>query len=208
MKGDVKLNFIEKQYRKVNNNYRNIIALVAPFKDSSFVFKAYNTLDEAVTGEKTSVEGAVGYKYLQLLYKYFPQMDEIVLCNLTTNTGTEQSPVYSYDMTKTKLATIFAELDEVGASFIVIPGKMTVDQYPVYKAFYDEQRTKMNAFGLISPVDPEETTTIDMAGETITATNLCTLLDTYFKAGGYWEKVTTPLKLVGEVSEFSLARLS
>ena len=67
MKGDVKLNFIEKQYRKVNNNYRNIIALVAPFKDDSFIFKAYNTLEEAVAGEKTSVSGAVGYKYLQQL---------------------------------------------------------------------------------------------------------------------------------------------
>ena len=91
MRGDVQINFVEKPYRAVNNNYRNIICLIAPFKDDSFVFKSYNTLEEAVTGEKTTQLGAVGYAYLQLLYKYFPNIDEIVLGNITTNTGTYTS---------------------------------------------------------------------------------------------------------------------
>jgi|GEM_PF-2756699 len=205
MRGEVKLNFIEKPYRAVNNNYRNIIALVAPFKDASFVFKSYNTLAEAVEGEKTSVSEAVGYAYLQLLYKYFPDIDEIVLCNLTTNTATSGDPVYDYTLTNVKLAAILEELDEVGISFLVIPNELSVTQHPIYKAFYDEQRAKMNAFGLISPVTPTATSTTDFAGTTITSTKMLTLLDTYYKDGGFWEKITTALKLVEEEDNFSLA---
>ena len=205
MRGDVQINFIEKEYRAVNNNYRNIMALVAPFKDDSFVFKVYNSLEEAVEGEKTSVSGAVGYAYLQLLYKYFPNIDEIVLCNLTTNTGTTQSPVYDYTLTNVKLSSILEELDEVGISFLVIPNELSVTQHPIYKSFYDEQRTKMNAFGLISPVTPTATSTTDLSGGTITATKMLTLLDTFYKDGGFWEKITTPLKLVEEEDDFSLA---
>lgn len=205
MKGEIKLNFIEKPYRVVNNNYRNIIALIAPFKDASFVFKAYNTLDDAVAGEKTAVAEAVGYKYLQLLYKYFPNMDEIILCNLTINEGTEQEPELDYTLTNEKLADIFEELDEVGVSFIVIPSELELAAYPVYKEFYDEQRGKMNAFGLISPVTPTATETTDMGGETISTTSKLTLLDEYFKAGGFWEKITTPIKLLEEEGALSLA---
>jgi len=205
MRGDIEINFVEKPYRAVNNNYRNIICLIAPFKDDSFVFKSYNTLEEAVTSEKTTTTGAVGYAYLKLLYKYFPNIDEIVLGNITTNTGTTQSPVYDFTLTNDKLAAVLEELDEVGVSFIVCPAELSIAQFPVYKAFYDEQRTKMNAFGLISPVTPTATSTIDFTGATITATNKLTLLDTYFKDGGFWEKITTPIKIVDEEDDFSLA---
>jgi len=205
MRGEVQINFVEKPYRAVNNNYRNIICLIAPFKDGSFVFKSYNTLEEAVAGEKTTNASALGYAYLQLLYKYFPDIDEIVLGNLTTNTATSGDPVYNYTVTNEKLAAVLEELDEVGISFIVIPAELSIEQFPVYKAFYDEQRTKMNAFGLISPVTPTATSTIDFAGGTITATNKLTLLDIYFADGGFWEKITTPIKIVDEEDDFSLA---
>lgn len=205
MRGEVKINFIEKPYRTVNNNYRNIICLIAPFKDDSFVFKSYNTLEEAVEGEKTTITGALGYKYLQLLYKYFPGINEIVLGNITTNEGTEQSPTLDYTLTNEKLAAVLEELDEVGVSFIVIPNELSIEQYPIYKEFYDEQRNKMNAFGLISPVTPTATSTTDLEGETIAATNKLTLLDTYFVKGGFWEKITTQLKLVDEEDDFTLA---
>lgn len=205
MRGEVQINYIEKPYRAVNNNYRNIIALVAPFKDYDWVFKSYNTLEEAVEGEKTSVAGAVGYAYLQLLNKYFPDIDEIVLCNLTTNTATSGDPVLDYTLTNVKLAAILEELDEVGISFLVIPNELSVTQHPIYKAFYDDQRAKMNAFGLISPVTPTASSTTDFAGGTITSTKMLTLLDTYYADGGFWEKITTPLKLVDEEDAFSLA---
>jgi hypothetical protein len=205
MRGEVQINFVEKPYRAVNNNYRNIICLIAPFKDDSFVFKSYNTLEDAVTGEKTTNASATGYAYLQLLYKYFPNIDEIVLGNLTTNTATSGDPVLDYTLTNAKLGAVLEELDEVGVSFIVVPAELSIAQFPVYKAFYDEQRAKMNAFGLISPVTPTATSTTDFTGATITAANKLTLLDTYFKDGGFWEKITTPIKIVDEEDDFSLA---
>lgn len=54
MRGEVKLNYIEQPYQAVNNNYRNIPCIIAPFKDDSFVVKSYNTLDNAVEGEQTA----------------------------------------------------------------------------------------------------------------------------------------------------------
>jgi hypothetical protein len=204
MKGKVKINFIEKPYRAVNNNYRNIICLIAPFKDDSFVFKSYDTLEAAVEGEVTAIEDATGYKYLQLLYKYFPNMNEIVLGNLTTNEGTPETPDYDYTLTNEQLALVFDELDEVGVSFILIPFDMGIEIYATYKEFYDEQRNKMNAFGLITPVDPTTKVVTDCEGETIPETPKTTVLDTYFSTGGFWEKVTTPLKLVQETNPFTL----
>ena len=205
MRGEVKLNYIEKPYRAVNNNYRNIPCIIAPFKDDSFVFKAYNTLDDAVIGEQTAAAGAVGYSYLQLLQEYFPGMQEVVLGNLTTNTGTVQTPVYNYDLTNEKLSAVFAELDEVGVSFIVIPEELSITQYALYKAFYDDQISKMNAFGLITPVTPTAVTTTDCTGATITSTPKLTVLDAYFSDGGFWEKITTPIQLESEDDAFSLA---
>lgn len=204
MKGEVKINFIERPYRAVNNNYRNIICLIAPFKDDSFVFKSYDTLEAAVAGEVTAIGDATGYKYLQLLYKYFPDMNEIVLGNLTTNEGTPETPDYDYTLTNEQLAVIFEELDEVGVSFILIPFDMGIEIYATYKEFYDEQRNKMNAFGLITPVDPTTKVVTDCEGNTISETPKITVLDTYFSTGGIWEKITTPIKLLQETNPFSL----
>ena len=205
MRGEVKLNYIEQPYQAVNNNYRNIPCIIAPFKDDSFVVKSYNTLDNAVEGEQTADpplvsdtldNEATGYHYLQLLQKYFPGMQEIVLGNLTTNDGT--------DMTNDQLSAIFAELDEVGVSFIVIPEELSITQYALYKAFYADQLSKMNAFGLISPVTPTAETTTDCTGATIESTPNLTVIDTYFSAGGYWEKITTPIQINTEEYAFSL----
>ena len=205
MRGEVKLNYIEQPYQAVNNNYRNIPCIIAPFKDDSFVVKSYNTLDNAVEGEQTADpplvsdtldNEATGYHYLQLLQKYFPGMQEIVLGNLTTNDGT--------DMTNDQLSAIFAELDEVGVSFIVIPEELSITQYALYKAFYADQLSKMNAFGLISPVTPTAETTTDCTGATIESTPNLTVIDTYFSAGGYWEKITTPIQINIEDNAFSL----
>jgi hypothetical protein len=215
MRGEVKLNYIEQPYQAVNNNYRNIPCIIAPFKDDSFVVKSYNTLDNAVEGEQTADppvlvnetlddNGATGYHYLQLLQKYFPGMQEIVLGNLTTNTGTLETPVYDYTQGNDQLSAIFTELDEVGVSFIVIPAELSITQYALYKAFYADQISKMNAFGLISPVTPTAETTTDCTGATIESTPNLTVIDTYFSAGGYWEKITTPIQINIEDNAFSL----
>lgn len=198
MLGEVGIHYIEQPLRVVNNNYRNIICIVAPFKDDSFVTKVYNSLKEAVKGEKTTATEAKGYQYLELLYKHFPDIPEIVLCNTTTNTGTSQAPVYNYKIINDRLASIFEELDEVGISFIIIPEELTIPQYMMYKSFYDEQREKMNAFGLIHQVKPTLTSTKDSKGETITGTPLLEILfNEIFHTGGSWKTITTPVKLVG-----------
>ncbi len=209
MLGSVGINYIEQPYRVINNNYRNIMCLVAPFKDDSFVFKVYNSLKEAVDGEKVVDDNVKGYHYLELLYQFFPEMPEIILCNTTTNTAEEEEPPeYDYNLTNERLAEIFEELDEVGISFLVIPEELNIPQYMMYKSFYDEQRNKMNAFGLIHYVKPNTMVTIDDQGETIPETPLLELLfeledgakkpTGIFSTGGSWKTVTTPVKLFDE----------
>ena len=196
MLGDVRINYIEKPYRVVNNNYRNIICLVAPFKDDSFVFKTYNSLKEAVNGEKTLDDNALGYHYLELLYEHFPDMPEIVLCNTTTT----ESGSLDYTLTNEKLANILTELDEVGISFVVIPEELDLPKYVMYKAFYDEQRSKMNFFGLVHQVKPTLMVETDHEGNAIineTLSKLKALFD-LFKTGGSWKTITTPLKFFNE----------
>lgn len=194
MLGDIGIRFKEKPYRVINDTYRNIVCIVAPFKDDSFVFKVYNSLKEAVESEKTTDAGAKGYHYLELLYKYFPDMPEIVLCNTTT---TEDSEL-NYTLTNEKLADIFEELDEVGISFLAIPETLTMEQYVMYKTFYDEQRAKMNRFGLFHQVAPTEKVTVDAEGNTIPETYKLTVLMDVFKTKGSWKTITTPTKFVDE----------
>jgi hypothetical protein len=108
-------------------------------------------------------------------------------------------------MTNDTLSAVFTELDEVGVSFLIIPAELSMTQYALYKAFYADQISKMNAFGLISPVTPTAQTTIDCTGATIASTPKLTVLDTYFTPGGYWEKITTPIQLNSEDDAFTLA---
>jgi hypothetical protein len=210
MLGEVGIRYTEKPHRVINNNFRNIIALVAPFKDDSFICESYNTLEEAVDAEKTLNAEAKGYGYLELLYKHFPGMPEIVLCNTTTNKSTPETPDYCYEMTNERLGEILEELDEVGISFLVIPEKLTVPQYVMYKAFYDEQRAKMNAFGLFHQVKPTEMSVVDESGNTISETPLLSILfrleeeersiapKGIFVTGGSWWTETTRRKIIDE----------
>jgi hypothetical protein len=194
MKGDIGIKYKDTLLRVINNNYRNIICIVAPFKDGDWVFKAYNSLKEAVDSEKTNNDEVTGYSYLERLYKHFPDMPEIVLCNITTVVEEE----LDYNLSNEQLALIFDELDEVGISLLAIPQTLTIEQYVMYKTFYDEQKEKMNRFGLIHQVLPTSNVTVDTEGNTIPSTPLLTVLDKLFRTGGSWFKVTTPEKFPDE----------
>jgi hypothetical protein len=121
-------------------------------------------------------------------------MPEIVLCNTTTTV----SGALDYTLTNGKLADIFEELDEVGISFLAIPETLTIEQYVMFKEFYDEQKAKMNRFGLVHQVEPTLKVTSDEEGNTIPSTYKLTVLMNLFKTKGSWKTVTTPLKPIDE----------
>jgi hypothetical protein len=154
-------------------NYRNVVCIVAPFKDSSFVFKAYKNIQTAVNEQKTIDEEAVGYKYLEILAEN-SNIKNVILCNLTT--GEDE---FDYSLTDDKLANIFEELKDVHFNILAIPYELTSDQLTLYKTFRDNEFKKMNAFGLITYIDPTE--------EKIQA------ISSEFSDGGIYKVVTTPI---------------
>jgi len=78
----------------------------------------------------------------------------------------------------------------------------------MYKEFYDEQKNKMNFFGLVHQVKPNLMVTEDLEGNVIPETPLLKLLGKWdeetveytglFKTGGSWKTITTPVKFFNE----------
>jgi len=154
-------------------NYRNVVCIVAPFKDSSFVFKSYKNIQKALIEQKTTDEDAVGYKYLQILAEN-SKVKDVILCNLTTGEGN-----LDYSLTDEKLLNIFEELEDVHFNILAIPYELSSDQLMIYKNFRNNELKKMNAFGLNTYIDP----TVEKIQEIVTE----------FKNGGIYKVVTTPI---------------
>ncbi|BBL61506.1 hypothetical protein MARBORIA2_14920 [Methanobrevibacter arboriphilus] len=187
MIGEPKINYSEGTETIKNIGNRNVLCIIAPFKDSSFAFKAYPTIEQAVEDQKTEITEALGYKYLQLLQKHFPTLKDIVLVNITTGTTTPD-----YALTNEKLSNAFEELEKTEVSIINIPYLLTSDQLEMYKTFRDEQFQNMFGFGLIYPTDPE--------------TSSLTAVFNQFKTGGIYAIATTPQEIESE--EYSIIDMS
>lgn len=52
MIGEPKINYSEGTETIKNIGNRNVLCIIAPFKDSSFAFKAYPTIEQAVEDQK------------------------------------------------------------------------------------------------------------------------------------------------------------
>lgn len=178
MIGEPRITMVQGKGTTPSINYRGIVALVAPFKDDSFIFKSYKTIQEALTAQATTASEAVGYKYLQILDNLGYNKD-IVLCNTTTSTGEVGEPTYDYTLTNDKLGEIFTELEGVGISILCIPYELSSEQFSMYKSFFDSEIGKMNAFGLITQITP----TVEKMES----------LSTQFRTGGIYKIVTTPI---------------
>ncbi len=187
MIGEPKINYSEGTETIKNIGNRNVLCIIAPFKDSSFTFKAYPTIEQAVEAQKTENTEVLGYKYLQLLQKHFPLLKDIVLVNITTGTST-----LDYTLTNEKLTNAFEELEQTEISIINIPYLLTTDQLAMYKSFRDEQFKNMYGFGLVYPTTPE-------------LANLTSVFDE-FKTGGIYGIVTTPQEIDSE--EYSVIDMS
>ena len=172
MKGETIINMTEMDGVVPNENYRNVVALIAPFKDNSFVFKSYKNIDLALADQITSVEEAVGYKYLRLM-KAKGFKTDIVLLNTTTGTGES----VDYTLTNDKLSSIAEQLDDSLFNILIIPFELTDAQQTIIKTFWKGKFKKMEAFGMNTMVVSTEA-----KHEAI---------ETNFQDGGIYELITT-----------------
>ncbi|MEA4956874.1 hypothetical protein SDC9_07418 [bioreactor metagenome] len=172
MKGETIINMKETSGITPQNNYRNVVAILAPFKDNSFTFKSYKNMDLAISDQKTSVEEAVGYSYLLRMREKGFKTD-IVLLNSTTGTGES----VDYTLTNDKLSSLLTELEDARVNIIYIAYELTDAQQTIFKTFRDAQFAKMKAFGLNTIMVSTEA-----KHEALAAT---------FAEGGIYEVITT-----------------
>ncbi|WP_042701370.1 hypothetical protein [Methanobrevibacter arboriphilus] len=173
MLGEPLINITESAGIVPKINYSNVVCIVAPFKDSSFVFKSYKNIQTAITEQKTTDEDAVGYRYLQILSEN-NNIKDVILCNLTTGENE-----YDYSLTDEKLANIFEELKDVHFNILAIPYELTPNQLTMYKVFRDNEFKKMNAFGLNTYIEPTLEKIQNISAE--------------FADGGIYKVITTPI---------------
>lgn len=143
MKGETIINMKETSGVTPTINYRNVVAVMAPFKDNSFTFKSYKNMDLALSDQKTSVEEAVGYNYLQRMREKGFKTD-VVLLNTTSGTGA----TVDYTLTNDKLSSLLLELEDARVNIIYIAYELTDAQQTIVKTFRDAQFAKMKAFGI------------------------------------------------------------
>lgn len=119
-----------------------LIVLVAAFKDSDYLVKPFNDIDDAIAQE-TGATGDVAIG-LNMLNKIKSNgNNQVVLANL--NSGND-----NYNLTLQKLTELFSELEDGRFEQLLIPYELTSDMQVAYLEFFETKFNKGNPIGLVS----------------------------------------------------------
>nr|WP_302577939.1 hypothetical protein [Methanobrevibacter arboriphilus] len=150
--GTATINFTMKiVHQTLNIAQGSVVCIVAPFKDDKFKFKYYNTIAQAISEQKTENENALGVKYLQILNKLLGDNTPVALCNITTNSGTEETPEYNYNFTSEKIADAYLNLERADFEILAIPYELSDTDLDTYKGFFETKSKALGLPGLMFP---------------------------------------------------------
>jgi len=152
--GEAKFNVIQMPFNpgEATIGRAGLIALVAAYKDASFVVKAYNDIDQAISDQEaisnTDSGAQQGLNWLKKLRT--AGVDQVVLCNLTT--GSAGSYVYAWS--DTQWSAILTDL--IGGRFEVlcVPFEMEETSIAAYQSFYNDKFNRGEPCGLATIVTP------------------------------------------------------
>jgi len=156
--GEPKFNVVQNPFNPTRNlmSRDGLIALIAAFKDASFVVKAFRDIDNAITSQEyitnTDAEASQGLNWLKKLKK--TGVDKIVCCNLTT----EDAGSYNYGFTDAQFSTILADL--IGGRFEVlcVPFELESTSIAAYQTFFNEKFNRGEPCGLATIITPNTET--------------------------------------------------